>query len=314
MTPEPAAALFAFAADLDRQRADHTRLRYDLSSLSAMDPDLRAAAAQLVLALASDDDVRAVESLGEFPSELAFPVLEDRRDRGSAWTRAAATRWLAALRGADDDLARLKAVLNDWDLPQQVLAATALQSSAHPSAVDALLDRLMAPIAAVRVRAQESLVDRLGLEPLNTPRQAPLRAMQLAAMDTLPTIWPDASASLRDVFRALLAGASPESLGLVYQPSTPPGRADALWDLIIDRSRSIPLETLDTLSPHDRAWLRAVFLARLSSADPRGPDVLVQLGTPRLREHLEEAVRSSQPSDQAFREACWRVLGRLPPA
>ncbi len=314
MIPDSSAALRAFSEELDRQRSDHTRLRYDLTSLSVMEETLRAAAMALVLELAGADDVRAVESLGALPSEMAFPVLEDRREHGGTWTRAAATRWLAALRGSDDDLARLRAAFSGWDLPQQALAAHALQASKNPGAVDALLDRLLDPTPAVRVRAQEALVERLGLEALNTPRQAPLRTMQLSAMGSAATIWPDASASLHDVFRALLAGASPESLGLVYQASTPPDRADALWELIIDRSRSIPLETLDTLSPHDRAWLRAVFLARLSSADPRGPDVLVRLGTPQLREHLEEAVRSSQPSDQAFREACWRVLGTMPPA
>lgn len=295
-------------ASLHEQKANPRLLSFELDGRAALSAEDRAAIDALLSEWAKGADPRAIEALGEAEGETSLTLLDELSKTGSSWNRAAALRALVRRRGETTDLERLRTAASQQGAVERTLSVYELKKSGNRAAIPLLLDALADPNPPVRVHAQEGLVEMLGLEELNEPRQAPLRRMQLRGMGTLPTLWPQAERELRTVFEAILTGASPESLDLRYRPSSDPSLVDALWKALVNRAAPLPVELFSRLGDHDRGWLEAVLLTRLTTRDPRSPGALAELKTDRLKEHLEAARLLAERDEADFVEACDRVL------
>ena len=300
-----------FKDRLISQQQDSSILSYDTAILEEVKDEDRNAAEDLLVQWAINGDPLAVEALTGLKKEKAIPVLEILRGKGDSWFRSCVIRTLAKIRSWPSDLDEFKKSYNISDGTLRTLDAYSIKESENKEAIPLLLDMLSDPSSSVRVHAQEGLIKMLNLESHNEPRQSPLRSMQLAGMTRLSTLWPKASAKLINVFYAVMEGAEPKDLDLVYIPSEDTTLADKIWELLYDFKNEIPIEMITKLGQHDKQWLEVIMLSRLISRDSRSPHILYTLGTNKLKIHLEEAIKLSTVADELFVENCRHVLDKL---
>ncbi len=300
-----------FKDRLISQQHDSTILAYNTAILKQVKEEDRNAAEDLLVEWALNGDPLAVEALTELKKEKSIPVLEMLHGKGDSWFRSCVIRTLAKIRSSPSDLEEFKKSFSLSDGTIRSLGANSIKESENKEAIPLLMDMLSDPSSSVRVHAQEGLIKMLDLTIYDQPRQSLLRSMQLEGMSRLSTLWPEAAVKLRSIFYAIIEGAEPKDLDLVYTPSEDTTLADKIWNLLYDFSNAIPVEMILKLGDHDKKWLQAIMLSRLTSQDPRGPEILYALKTKNLKTHLEEAIKLSTGADELFVENCNRVLSKL---
>jgi hypothetical protein len=264
---------------------------YALGTFAGLQGLERKAAEDRLIELARQGDVRAVETLGAGNVTRSLAVLE-RLSAASNDLGSAAARAVLTLMGPDPAAtARVAEGVTSPSQVQSAFAAFALRDAVGPDAVAGLLDALAHPFSPTRANAILGLVDKLGLTPLIVPRQSPLWTLMQRAHNHFVSVWQPASVRLREVLEALLAGESPEDLGLVYARSSREADIDEVWT---PNERGFDFDALLRLRGHDLEWAYSYLYLRLQQRDDRVPEAMVVLGLveglPALREALPKAI------------------------
>jgi len=278
-----------------RSLADDARaheLSYDAAAVARLPGPDRARAEADLLALVSEGDPMAFDTVARLGLVAALPALDRAMNAGSAWVRAAAARAVFELRG--DPLAEssegLDAGLDAWSLKE----------SDRPEAIPALFPFLDDPGVHARVHAADGLVEKLGLTALAEPWGSPLRRMKLAHCSKLPTLRALGTAELRSALSAVFEGASPKALDLIHRPSEDPRLFPAFRSQCQAR-QPIDVNLLRAMSDHDRAHALTMLLSRLGSGDVHALAAVEALHTPGWRAHLRAALPlvAGQPEVEA---------------
>jgi hypothetical protein len=253
-------------------------LSYGLDQLLELDGDERSDAEALLIGLAEDGDIRAIETLGMVMCAEARPVLSTLLARGDDAGVAAARALLAISGPAEHLVKRVAAGLRTCGPLQAALAAYDLRGIQLDEARDGLLTALRREPKAARANALLGLDELLDLESLREPFQSPLQALCNRVMCETPELWQPAAAELAGKLQRLAGGATAEELGLDYCPGPHP---EAIGDFLVglDQER-VDLAALEALQGDDRRWaLSALVLALgLDDEDRKELAVLVLAG------------------------------------
>jgi hypothetical protein len=285
-----AETLKAFFADIVGG-GHYSTTTYALEIFDGLRGDERKTAEDRLIELARQGDVRAVETLGSGNVTRALAVLE-RLSAASNDLGSAAARAVLKLMGPDPAAtARVAEGVLTPSRVQSAFAAFALRDAEGADAIAGLLDALAHPFSPTRANAILGLVEKLELTPLIEPRQSPLWTLMQRAHNHFVSVWQPASVRLREVLEALLAGESPEDLGLVYARSSREADIDEVWT---PNERGFDFDALLRLRGHDLEWAYSYLYLRLQQRDDRVPEAMVVLGLveglPALREALPKAI------------------------
>lgn len=258
-------------------------LSYDAAAVLRLSPADRARAETHLLDLVGAGDVLAFETVGKLGLASAIPHLERHRAGTNAWARGAAARALFELRGDPIATDSENSVVRGLD-------AYALKTSDRPEAIPALFPFLSDPGVHGRVHSAEGLVDKLGLQQVAEPWGSPLRRLMLAQCSQIPTVWPAGAAELRDLLWSVYRGVAPETLGLVYRPSSDPAAVQQ-FRAECQQWRPFDVENIRRMGEHDRAKAETALVCRLAPA----PDVnvlpaLAALAVPGWEAHVRAAL------------------------
>ncbi len=252
---------------------------YPVDAIATMTGAERDAAVEALVYRARAGDAKAIEALGEpalglTASERAAvePALEHARHGAGAWARAAAVRVLAKLRGG----AALAALGTNADSFLRGLGAYELKMHPDPGTVPLLLGLLMDEDTIVRVHASEGVIAKLGLDALNTGLGSPVNRLEGACASPREGRWRPACAELKAIAQAIILGADPASLDLVYVPSDDPTLAR---QFLMNAGQWNPhdVDMVRRMSPHDRRWAESVLVGRLEFPDIHAIDALAAL-------------------------------------
>ena len=301
----------AFLADVADGGSQGT-LTYGLDQLLELEGDERSDAEELLIGLAEDGDLRAIETLGMTGCQRARPVLRAllswQDDVGIAAARA-----LLAVGGPSDQVVeRVASGLRRCGPLQAALAAYDLRGIDSTAARDGLLVALLREPKAARANALLGLDELLELEPLRSPDQSPLQALTSRVMCEMPAIWRPAAAELVERLERLAGGATAEEAGLSYTPGPRPA-AIARFLAGVEEAR-LDLDAFEALEGHDRDWAASVLVRALELDDPEREDLATLILDAVGADGLLELCAVVEPAD-ALLQRLEREAGRraLPP-
>jgi len=254
-------------------------------------------------------DTYAVETLGALGREEALAPLLAFTQRPGA-LGAAAARALVDLRSAlgqqpePETVERVARSALDQGAVGSGMSAYRLRFLDGRTAIDGLIEALGSPYATTRANASLGLREKLGVEALIEPRQAPMWSLLMRVMSELEAVWMPAAAEAQRQMRALADGASPEDLGLVYARASDEADIAAFWTSAGNHALPWDLDAYHRLSGHDRAWAESFMLAKIWDR-PQSAAVVLDLGLDGARAAVEEAARraGSSPFMPQFRQA-----------
>ncbi len=283
-------ALRLFLAEIDAGGEQDT-VSYALGPFRSLREDERRQAEDLLIEKARQGDLRAVETLGIGGVTRALAVLE-RLSSASNDLGSTAARAVLALMGPDPAAtARVAEGIKTGSRVHSAFSAYELRNAEGPNAIVGLLDALAHPFPPTRANALLGLQKQLGLEPLIEPKQSPLWILMQDVATELTSVWRPAARRLREVLEALMAGISPEELGLVYQRSSRPEDIDEVWT---PNDVGFDFDALLRLRGHDLRWAESYVLSRLDMRDDRAPEALVVLGLVGALPALYEAAPAAE--------------------
>ena len=304
--------MLSFLADVADGGSQGT-ITYGLDLLLALTGDERDDAEELLVGLAEDGDVRAIETLGLAGCKRARPVLNSllsRRDDAAV----AAARALLAIRGPSDHLVRrLAAGLQTCGDLQAALAAFDLRGIDSEAAREGLLTALQREPKAARANAMLGLDDLLGLDELREPPQSPLQELCSRLMCDSPELWRPAAADLAAKLGRLAHGETAEDVELSYEPGPRPELIDRFIAGL--ESRKVDLAALEALEGHDRRWALATLVQALELDNEEREDLArLVLGAVSADAFLEMCC--VMEPEAAFIQRLEREAGRrtLPPS
>jgi HEAT repeat protein len=263
-------------------------------------------------------DTRAVMALSRIEATEALPLLRSL-SLGQGPLGAAARRALVRL-GVEDEstVAGLVGDSARGTFGERFAAIAALSGVDGDDALHALIEALEDPDGLVRYQAFDALVERLGVLPLvrtadgSRPNfAAPLKVMCLLLADESPSLRALGLVRLKAAIAGLVAGVSPEALGLVHvgDPEDRVGRA--VGRAIRTPAAEFPVQEVLAASPHDRESAEAFWALALQRSDPRAADALGAVGAtwtlPALHEVLARG--GASPFLEAVRRAILRLSG-----
>jgi hypothetical protein len=267
-------ALQSFLAEVE-EGGDQSTLTYALGPFQALRGDERITAEDLLIARARQGDLRAVETLGLGGVTRALAVLE-RLSSASNNLGSAAARAVLALMGPDPAATtRVAEGVRTGSRVHSALAAYELRTAEGADATRGLLEALGHPFVPTRANAILGLKTKMGLEPLIDPKQSPLWVLMQDVTTELPSVWKPAARRLREVLEALLGGASPQDLGLIYERASRPEDIDEIWT---PNDVGFDFDALLGLRGHDLVWAKSYLFSRLDLRDDRAPEAMVVLG------------------------------------
>jgi hypothetical protein len=300
--------------EVDSVAQDPRVWAYPTRDIDTFDPQDRTAAVVALVHRARAGDAKAIEALGAQELQLgeaeladAIAALEYAQLHANGWGRAAATRILARKRGGGEPGAL---ALTENPLLRG-LGAYELKQHPDPATIPILIGLLMDPDTIVRVHASEGIIAKLGLARLNTALGSPVNRIDSGCAARFETIWRPACTELRDIAEAIILGADPASLGLVFVPSDDP---ELTRTFFLNASKWQPHDTalIRRMGRHDRRWAESVLLGRLEFPELHAVDALVDLDVAGWRPVMAEAVaefaaRGNQPEFVARARAALAV-------
>jgi hypothetical protein len=278
-----------FLANL-RAGGDPTLLTYDLDSFEALKDDERKRAVEMLVGrLLTDKDPRAAQTLAAAGVKDAVPALQSLANDPDDDFRAAVNRSLARLTGDAAAIDRVAADIASQRSPvQDAFSAYSLAEIEGDEAFRGLIEGLVSPFLPTRINSYRGLFKKLGVEDLTEPIQAPLWCHCILTLTEFPGIYQRGAQAIRDICLRLKAGATPESLDLVYQAGDRK-LVDRFWASLKDKKAAIDLDALRAMSGHDRQWAEAQLVGALDSKDPRVPPAVAELGMGWTLEGMREA-------------------------
>jgi hypothetical protein len=299
----------------DKAGSDET---YDLALARSLDAGEGAAYAQALDAAIKSGDDRAALTAGSLGYASAIPTLKslagDPGSFGLAVRRALTTLGEGAF--------VVDGLVKDLQAPGKIhrfAAAMALAKAGRPKnpvATEGLIEALNDADDLVRTRAFESLLAVLDVEKYaqnaagdDVELRSPLRRLDLLLGSALQSLREPARRELEQIARGLLAGDTPEQVGIVYTSTTAP-------DFRIRLGRSLfvntdmPLDEALAAGPADRKWAEALIAKALERGVVRAPGALATLGATWTVPALQEAA-ALPDADEAFRQEAEKAISQL---
>jgi hypothetical protein len=265
------------------------QLTYDLDVIDALTVEERQRAQEILIARLRDGDFRAAETLGAGGFVGAVPALREARSGARGMMASSVDRALARLEATSGGASRLADGLEAQHPVQAALSAHLLGRLGDAGAVPGLVAALTNPWQPTRINAKNALFALLGLEDLADPLQSPLWSECLLLLSELPSVVRHGAERLGRIAEALVGGATPEALDLVYRPgpSEPVVRFGAALE---DTALLLDIADVRAMGEHDRTWALHQLLSRVDGLDPRVPAALASLGPPWVADAFDEAL------------------------
>jgi hypothetical protein len=291
---------------------------YDLALARSLDSAESAQYAQALDAAIKNGDDRAALTAGSLGLTTAIPTLESlAADPGSF---GLAVRRALTVLGQGASV--VDGLVKDLQAPGKIhrfAAAMALGKAGrpkNPAAAEGLIEALNDEDDLVRTKAFESLLEMLEIQSYaqnaagdDVELRSPLRRLDLLLGSALQSLREPARRQLEQIARGILAGATPEQVGIVYTPTTAP-------DFRIRLGRSLfvntdmPLDEALAAGPADRKYAEALIAKALERQVVRAPAALATLGATWTVPALQEAA-ALPDADEAFRAEAEKAINKL---
>jgi hypothetical protein len=280
-----------------------------LAYAAALDPLIRAG------------DGRAALTAGSLGLTTALDALRAKKDEPGSF----GLQVRRALVQLGEGASVVDQLVHDLQAPahmQRFAAAMVLGKAGRPRskpATEGLIGALGDEELTVRARAFESLLEVLELEPLaqnaagdDVELRSPLRRLDLLLGSKLQALREPARQELARLARAILGGATPQSLGLVYTPATSDDFRTRLGRSLFVAEAPLPLDEIRALAPEsaDRKWAESLVAKSLERKVVRAPAVLAQLGATWTVPALREAAEKLE-ADDPFRVEAEQAIRQL---
>lgn len=269
--------------------------RYPVEELRVLDPDsLQVALDALLERMALHDDARAARTLAVLGARHTAPEVVRLAQRLPPGTERGIA-WVAALTlGVEAAIEPVAAQVRSGTVIARIAALLACRDRREPALRQAVLEALGSDLVVVRQHAFDAWVRQSDLEGLLAPVRSPLDTLSRQLLSDLPILWQDAVEEIRCLATSLQRGSTPESLDLVYRPSTPDASRLALARNLAQVDQPLDLELISTFSGHDQRAVEVVLALRAGPQrrDPRVPPVLAALNPRWALDILDEAVET----------------------
>lgn len=295
-----------------------TQETYDLAEGRSLDPaDREAYAIELSKQIAHQDS-RAALTAAELGLRSTVPALQAAAT-ADGWFGLSVRRALAELGEGAAIIPLLVKDLDDAGFMHRfgtVMALGLAGRGRQPAAVEALLKALGDEDQTVRAQAFKSLMQALEIEKYgrneaedDVELRSPLQRLDLLLGAKLTSLREPARAELARIAHGIVAGKTPESLGLPYVESVPRDVMLRLGRSLFNPAADLPLRELETLTGADRAYAESLIAKSLDREVERAPAALAALQATWTLPALQEAAATS--SDAAFKQAVEAAIRQL---
>lgn len=277
---------------------------YDLAYAGGLTDAERSEFVARLIDAASDGDQRAILTLGHIHAVEALPTLQALAARHDPLSPDARRALVLLGHGAEIvDYIANDAVHHPWDMIR-LAAVMDLPKIGGAIAIAALRQALADKYYPVRGQAWDGLVEVLDLGrhirspegklELSTEVEL-LRSLLLSDIAALVQLGVD---EMRELTVRLIAGATPESLGLQWTPAQAPKVFEGMRLALIDPEAPFPVDEIARLTGFPRRQAETLLAFGLERQDPRVPDALVRLSATWTIPALEEVAQSPQTSPE----------------
>lgn len=274
---------------------DETYSVQNAKNLSATE---RATYVAKLMEKAQQGDKRAILSLGHLPALEAVPMLLEASKAQVPWALNA--RRALVLLGSGSQV--IDAIANDAvsspATMDRVAAIMDLKKLGGSKAMKAFDRALEDSDFTVRMLAWEGLVDSYDLAKyMQDPKGELGKGTTLELAKDFLSVNIKAfnrmgAEETRDILMKIAGGASPESVGIVYQPDPAPEVSKQVSKACYDEDLAFPIDAVAKLEGLARRQAEALIASRAVKDDPRVPDALVRLHADWTAPVLEEAAES----------------------
>jgi hypothetical protein len=279
--------------------------RYDLSAWQEFSTEEKQIAIEALVKAADAGNARALMTLGVLGDKRYIETVRNQTHNKDEWVRSSANRALLKLEGSPDGLI---SDISQGSMMSRFAAVMDLSSAPGEHVDNALMDALGDPDPLVRSMTMDSLVERFGLLALtknesgDTILEAPLKMINSLLLADLDPLWKRGTREARQVFSALRAGTSAESLGLKYVQNGPDGFRAIVRDAFFDDEKPFDTGLIQEVSGHNRRWAE-IFLALQLEPDRRSEravKALVELEADWVVPALEASCAGLDETDPYF--------------
>jgi HEAT repeat protein len=263
------------------------------------------------------DDVKAgitLAEIGDFTFTRSLEALADRLDgEGDRTVLSAAIGRM--IPGDPDAVRELADQLDAEGRFTRIAAASSLAEHKTSVARRALIGALSDPAGEVRLAAYQAFLEQLDLTPLTenaegrTEPKSPLKVLEQRVINDLEAVAGPARGHVVDLGIEIDIGSTPEELDLVYQPPASPVDRMQVARALMKTGQPLPMDRLGAAEGHDRAWIEALLLRRLSREvrDVRVPAACIALEVRGAEAAMRESAEDL-PADHPFAEAVASAL------
>lgn len=292
---------------------DPRELAYDVAPVLALDERERQLAEDALISRAvSQGDLRAIESLGVLGCLRAGDSLKILFNHASLQVQSAARRVVFRLHPDADSTADVVEFAQQYSGGSRLDAAFELARAPTEEGALALYDMLGDRDPITRWHAMDGLKRFYGLEGLSDPLPSVLGVLDLQIGSDNEVLYRTGLSAMRAYVDALRAGATANSLNLIYKPPQDPQPYQDFLAGCDDVSVPLNVAAVRAMQPQERRWAEQFLLARLHLADVRGPQALVDLRVRGSRQALEFALKAAwDPAHVAAINAALAEIARL---
>ncbi len=289
---------------------------YDLALASGLSAADRSTFIAKLRDLAGRGDTHAILTLGHLQATEALPMLQAAARSAKPWAPTARRALVLLGHGAEVVLAIAADATRAPAKMARVAAVMDLGKIGGAAAITALQQALADPDSAVRMLAWDSLIEALGLvRVLQSPdskRELTTQpeVLRVLLASDIPAFARMGADEMRKLTQRLQAGASPQSLGIVWTPAPSPAVFAALREVLFDPGAPFPVDQIARLTGVPRYLAETMIAMRLEEQDPRVPDALARLHAAWTAPALDE-VASSPATDPELRAALAEAVRSL---
>jgi hypothetical protein len=277
---------------------------YDLALASGLSGADRSTFVTKLIETARVGDTHAILTLGHLHASEALPMLQAAARSKDPWAPTARRALVLLGHGAEVVQEIANDAVHAPAKMERVAAVMDLPKIGGAIAISALEQALADEDDAVRMLAWDGLVEAFDLgRHLQDPEgkrglSTHLELLQVLLSSDLPAFVRMGVDEMRELTKRLGSGATPQSLGIAWTPSSAPDVFARLRLALFDRDVEFPVDEIARLTGVERRWAETMIALRLQDQDPRVPEALARLAAAWTTPMLEEVARSATTSPE----------------
>lgn len=271
---------------------------YDLALARDLKGAERTSFIEMLSEHAQRGDTRAILTLGYIEATEALPTLRTAANGTDPWAGTARRALVLLGKGTEVITEIAHDAVHSPAKMARVAAIMDLGKIGGAPAIEALQMTLADDDSDVRVIAWDALTEALGLtKRLQNPEgvrelTTEIEVMRVLLASEITAMAKLGASGMKEIVRRLVAGASPQQLGIAWRPKPAPEIFDKLRKTLFDTESAFPVDDIAGLTGTARQLAETAIVMRLEDWDERVPDALVKLDAAWTAPALDELANS----------------------